>query len=317
MKNKMEISLIFALILAAVFLIGLLDGGAASSAAAESEEEGTLIGVFVSEEDIDTGDDLKVTSPGKFRWTKGRLYAERTEEGWRFPNLPDGGGIFSVLPMESDNADGETESPLLNSDFPEIVHIGNLGKADGRSNVNRENGTDRLDIDLSGEVYACGDRQVIFNLYPIYQTPDGRIYLTRGNSMGMSGADGASVTHTLTRDKTETIGGKSERVKVRVAITVAARPTPTKFTVAHMDENDDLLKLEEFAPDALPESITPADGAAYLIGTNYGTNWDGERTDYDISSFRGKWTLSTFRYEDCRLSAAEIKIDWFREGGTA
>ncbi len=98
---------------------------------------------------------------------------------------------------------------------------------------------------------------MIFNLYPIYQTSDGRIYLTRGNSMGMSGSDGASMTHTLTSDKTETIGGKSERVKVKVAITVVARPTPTKFTVAHMDENDDLLKLEEFAPDALPESITP------------------------------------------------------------
>ena len=25
----------------------------------------------------------------------------------------------------------------------------------------------------------------IFNLYPIYQTSDGRIYLTRGNSMGV------------------------------------------------------------------------------------------------------------------------------------
>ena len=317
MKNRTKTGLIFALILAAVFLIGLLDGGAASSAAAESEEEGTLIGVFVSEEDIDTGDDLKVTSPGKFSWTKGRLYAERTEEGWHFPDLPDGGGIFSVLPMESNNTDPEAERRLLTGCFPEIVYIGNLGKADGRSNVNRESGTDQLDIDLSGEVYACGDRQVIFNLYPIYQTSDGRIYLTRGNSMGMSGADGASVTHTLTSDKTETIGGKSERVKVRVAITAVSRPTPTKFTVAHMDENDDLLKLEEFAPDALPESITPADGAAYLIGTNYGTNWDGERADYDVSSFHGKWTLDTFRYEGGRLSAAEIEVDWFREGGAA
>ena len=64
---------------------------------------------------------------------------------------------------------------------------------------------------------------MIFKLYPIYQTSDGRIYLTRGNSMGMSGSDGASITHTLTRDKTETIGGKSERVKVRVAITAVSR----------------------------------------------------------------------------------------------
>ena len=316
MKNRTKTGLIFALILAAVFLIGLLDGGAASSAA-ESEEEGTLIGVFVSEEDIDTGDDLKVTSPGKFSWTKGRLYAERTEEGWRFPDLPDGGGIFSVLPMESEDADGETERPLLDSDFPEIVYIGSLGKADGRSNVNRKNGTDRLDIDLSGEVYACGDRQVIFNFYPIYQTSDEKIYLTSGNSMGMSGADGTSATHTLTSDKTETFCGRTRHVTVKAAITAVSRPVPERFTVAHMGENDELLKLEEFAPDAQPGSITPVDGAAYLIGTSYGADGDGERADYDISSFRGKQTLDTFRYENGRLSAAEIKIDWFREGGTA
>lgn len=314
MKSKTKTILIFAAILAAVFLIAFLDGGAVQSAADE-EEEGTLIGAFVSEEDLDI-DDLEVTATGKIQWKRGRLYAERTEEGWRFPDLPDGGGIFSVLPMESEDANGETENPLLNSDFPEIVYIGSLGKADGRSNVNRENGVSTTDIDLSGEVYACGSRHVIFKFYPIYQTSDGRIYLTRGNSMGMSGADGVSVTHTLTSDKTETIGGKSERVKVRVAITVAARPTPTKFTVAHMDENDNLLKLEEFAPDALPESITAADGAAYLIGTSYGQDGDGETAEYDICSRSNDSApysysnLDTFRYQDGKLCSISIKVNW-------
>ena len=157
---------------------------------------------------------------------------------------------------------------------------------------------------------------MIFNLYPIYQTSDGRIYLTRGNSMGMSGSDGGSMTHTLTSDKTETIGGKSERVKVRVAITVAARPTPTKFTVAHMDENDDLLKLEEFAPDALPESITAAPGAAYLIGTSYGTDWNGETIEYNICSRSNDSApysysnLDTFRYQDGKLCSISIKVNW-------
>lgn len=313
MKSKTKTILIFAAILAAVFLIALLDGGAVQSAADE-EEEGTLIGAFVSEEDLDI-DDLEITATGKVRWKQGRLYAERTEEGWRFPDLPDGGGIFSVLPMEREDANGETESPLLNSDFPEIVYIGSLGKADGRSNVNRENGIRTTDIDLSGEVYACGSRRVIFKFYPIYQTSDGRIYLTRGNSMGMSGADGASITHTLTSDKTETIGGKSERVKVRVAITAVSRPTPTKFTVAHMDENDDLLKLEEFAPDALPESITAAPGAAYLIGTSYGTDWDGETAEYGICSRDGRIQppLDTFAYQDGKLKAVCIRVNW-KEG---
>ena len=50
MKSKTKTILIFAAILAAVFLIAFLDGGAVQSAADE-EEEGTLIGAFVSEED--------------------------------------------------------------------------------------------------------------------------------------------------------------------------------------------------------------------------------------------------------------------------
>ena len=59
MKSKTKTILIFAAILAAVFLIAFLDGGAVQSAADE-EEEGTLIGAFVSEEDLDI-DDLEVT----------------------------------------------------------------------------------------------------------------------------------------------------------------------------------------------------------------------------------------------------------------
>ena len=226
MKSKTKTILIFAAILAAVFLVAFLDGGAVQSAADE-EEEGTLIGAFVSEEDIDIGGDLAVSAAGKFVWKAGRLYMETDD--WSALGER-GGGIYCT--MEPDARYGEEDAKS-----PNITIFGALGAPLGKAGIDDDNGVRTTDIDLSDEVYACGDRQVIFKLYPIYQTSDGRIYLTRGNSMGMSGADGASVTHTLTRDKTETIGGKSERVKVRVAITAVSRPTPTKFTVAHMDEN--------------------------------------------------------------------------------
>ena len=303
MKSKTKTILIFAAILAAVFLVAFLDGNAVQSAA-EEEEEGTLIGAFVSEEDLDI-DDLEVTATGKIQWKQGRLYAEKWEKSWRFPNLPDGGGFYSALRTE-------TEGELAGSTTPQHVSFGALGAPLGKAGIDDDNGVRTTDIDLSGEVYACGDRQVIFKLYPIYQTSDGRIYLTRGNSMGMSGSDGASITHTLTSDKTETIGGKSERVKVRVAITAVSRPTPTKFTVAHMDENDDLLKIEEFAPDALPESITAADGAAYLIGTSYGQDGDGETAEYSICNRDGRIQppLDTFAYQDGKLKAASIWVNW-------
>ncbi len=300
MKSKTKTILIFAAILAAVFLIAFLDGSAMQSDAAE--EAGVLIGAYVSEEDLDL-DDLIVTATGKFQWKSGRIYAEQTGKSWYFPTLDDGGGIFCAQISEE------------GTDYPTVVHFGGLGKARSRVNVSDADGIRTTDIDLSGEVYACGDEHRIFNFYPIYQTPDGSVYLTSGSSIGVSGDDGGSVSHTLTSDKTESIGGKSERVKVKVAITVAARATPTKFTVAHMDENDTVLKLEEFAPDALPESITPADGAAYLIGTSCGFDRDGETAEYDICSRSDDGGLHTFRYRDGSLTAVEIRVDW--KGETA
>lgn len=308
MKSKTKTILIFAAILAAVFLIAFLDGGAVQSAANE-EEKGTLIGAFISEEDLDI-DDLEITATGKVRWKQGRLYMDTDEDWWALKDR--GSGIYCT--MEPDSRDGEEDVKS-----PCITNFGTLGAPQGETAIDNDNGIRTTDIDLSGEVYACGSRRVIFKFYPIYQTSDGRIYLTRGNSMGMSGADGASVTHTLTSDKTETIGGKSERVKVKVAITAVSRPTPTKFTVAHMDENDDLLKLEEFAPDALPESITAADGAAYLIGTSYGQDGDGETAEYDICSRSNDSApysysnLDTFRYQGGKLCSISIKVNW-KEG---
>lgn len=66
MKSKTKTILIFAAILAAVFLIAFLDGGAVQSAADE-EEEGMLIGAFVSEKDLDIGGDLAVSAAGQIR----------------------------------------------------------------------------------------------------------------------------------------------------------------------------------------------------------------------------------------------------------
>lgn len=163
MKSKTKTILIFAAILAAAFLIAFLDGGAVQSAADE-EEEGTLIGAFVSEEDIDIGGDLAVSAAGKFVWKAGRLYMETDD--WSALGER-GGGIYCT--MEPDARYGEEDAKS-----PNITIFGALGAPLGKAGIDDDNGVRTTDIDLSGEVYACGDRQVIFKLYPIYQTSDGR-----------------------------------------------------------------------------------------------------------------------------------------------
>lgn len=92
MKSKTKTILIFAAILAAVFLIAFLDGGAVQSAADE-EEEGMLIGAFVSEEDLDI-DDLEVTATGKIQWKGGGS----TPSGRRRA------GAFRIFPMAAESS---------------------------------------------------------------------------------------------------------------------------------------------------------------------------------------------------------------------
>ena len=94
MKSKTKTILIFAAILAAVFLIAFLDGGAVQSAADE-EEEGMLIGAFVSEKDLDIGGDLAVSAAGKFVWKAGRLYMDTDEDWWALKDR--GGGIYCTM----------------------------------------------------------------------------------------------------------------------------------------------------------------------------------------------------------------------------
>lgn len=276
--------------------------------AADEEEEGTLIGAFVSEEDLDI-DDLEVTATGKIQWKRGRLYAEKWEKSWRFPNLPDGGGFYSALRTE-------TEGELAGSTTPQHVSFGEIKTTNMAYHVYDDNGVRTTDIDLSGEVYACGDRQVIFNLYPIYQTSDGRIYLTRGNSMGMSGSDGGSMTHTLTSDKTETIGGKSERVKVKVAITVVARPDADKVhRRAHGRKRRSLEARRVRARRAARSINRRARRGVSHRHELWARLGDGETAEYGICNRDGRIQppLDTFAYQDGKLKAVCIRVNW-KEG---
>ena len=151
MKSKTKTILIFAAILAAVFLIAFLDGGAVQSAADE-EEEGMLIGAFVSEEDLDIGGDLAVSAAGKFVWKAGRLYMDTDEDWWALKDR--GSGIYCTMEPDSRYGEEDAKSPC-------ITIFGALGAPLGKAGIDDDNGVRTTDINLSGEVYACGDRQVI------------------------------------------------------------------------------------------------------------------------------------------------------------
>ena len=76
-----------------------------------------------------------------------------------------------------------------------------------------------------------------------------------------------------------------------------------------------------FYPDVIPgewgsgDIYTAADGAAYLIGTSYGQDWDGETAEYGICNRDGRIQppLDTFAYQNGKLKAVSIWVNW-KEG---
>ena len=148
MKSKTKTILIFAAILAAVFLVAFLDGGAVQSAADE-EEEGTLIGAFVSEEDLDIGGDLAVSAAGKFVWKAGRLYMDTDEDWWALKDR--GSGIYCT--MEPDARYGEEDAKS-----PNITIFGALGAPLGKAGIDDDNGVRRTSTSRARSTPAATDK---------------------------------------------------------------------------------------------------------------------------------------------------------------
>lgn len=145
MKSKTKTILIFAAILAAVFLIAFLDGGAVQSVADE-EEEGTLIGAFVSEEDLDIGGDLAVSAAANSSGRPGGSIWIRTKTGGRSKTA----AAASTARWSLTARDGEEDAKS-----PCITNFGTLGAPQGKTAIDNDNGIRTTDIDLSGEVYAA------------------------------------------------------------------------------------------------------------------------------------------------------------------
>lgn len=296
-----KINLIFASLLAALFLIALLDG---SGAERKSEEEGMLIGFIATREYLDL-DELTVSATGKLIWEKGRLYAESTGTGWYFPGI-EGDGIFCVNGSAGDGT-------------PVVINYGNVQKPQSSVSVNEEDGVRSVDVTLSGELYVGVGEDWMIACNPVYQLPDGRVYLTAGNTMSVGGGvSGESTTMRLSAERSKAFGDTKSIERTEASISVVLLPQPVKLILTHFDANDRILETEEYLPHALPECITPAKGAQYILAELQGRDGEGDiKTSYVIddrdtlTEAHPYHTLTVHACgEDGRLALRYLTVNW-------
>ena len=177
-------------------------------------------------------------------------------------------GLYSVF-MRDEEGEYYTS---ISGDGISDVHVGHHSKDTGEA------------VSLEGVIYVSatsksvqqGDTVFYFN--PVYQTPEGQVYLMSGSGLGsMSVSDeGASMSHNM--NETVTIDTDGEEKTYGCDVTVEIRPiiAPERLVVVQMSAENAALQQTEYVPGQLPESLSPEKETSYLLVESWKRDGNGQ-----------------------------------------
>lgn len=258
------------LLLAALALAGC------SLAEEGTDETGgdTLIGVFVTKEALDLFDieayltdnlstamDGGEISAGDAEKYGGRLYAEKRtvtltgeEQGetaehieYVFAGLEGIPFFYTTVTM----ADGERYTSLTSGEnMIQDAHI-TVGE----------------ETTLEGTIYFVPGKIRYVHINPVYQSADGRVYLTSGSGIGMDtgGGEEGSFSQTLTETHTVTADGEVTEKHFQVSVRIAPKYAAVRTRVVQIGADNMPVADAAYAPGALPAVIDVDARAAYII----------------------------------------------------
>ncbi len=120
--------------------------------------------------------------------------------------------------------------------------------------------------ELSGTVYIQEGEFLHYNWHanPVYQTPEGDVYLTPGQGMSGNSIGSASLVlseETETKENGLTVGSGGGKFSV----TFECVPLPERIRVIEMSAEGKALAVTEYIPMALPESYKTRPDTEYII----------------------------------------------------
>ena len=248
--------------LAALMILTLL-GGCRLAVDDDEMNPGTdrLCGVFVTLDYLDISfedQELEIPpnwngDPSSIVFPEARIYATRTEEedgsvDYTFDGI-DGFRLFSV---KIDSPDGLGS---YSSSF------GDDALQDGHFSLSDE------EINLSGTIYFDGHYPCHIYTNPVYQTPDGAVYMMQGQGLFFdeSQTEGSVGSTSLSATTTENNNGEETSYTIKVEIKVEAVNTNKKVLLKQLDSSDQIIMQTEITQDDIPESIKIEKNTAYMI----------------------------------------------------
>ena len=243
---------LIALILAVCMLVGCQ---LASEEKTEDPYQDKLVGVFVTFEPMELGFDIEgwikdngITDGAEISMEESLQYQEKlpvtlSDEGWIVPGH-----------------EGISVGRYWNGEY----WTGFSGEGICEMNSNIAAGDDGDNIKVEGTVYFPADAEVMLCTNPVYQTPEGEFYVVQGQSFHSNVGTG-SMSQSVRDEKTWTQDGTAYTFCAEFKTTVQGVALAEKVVLVWMTADHAEVSRAEYDPDALPESVTPAEGAAYLI----------------------------------------------------
>ena len=259
---------------AALACLGLLLGCAgcqlADPEAAETPEPDRLIGAYVTREYVDLfdiegyladnldslSDDVLISGEDASAY-EGRLWAQPVpqENGrpddWVFP--VEGMGLYCPTTVS------DVESSVS-------THMDQGVVSNGVHYYATDEG-DRVELEFS--LYYAGGAEVSFFCNPVYQTPDGRVYLTSGSGVSLDGSEMEpgnmwSVTFSDTASETED-SQTTQTAGDRVVCHIGIMFPPERVDLIQLDGDSRELRRDGYDAGAMPESVTADPACASVL----------------------------------------------------
>lgn len=261
--------------------VSLLTGCRLAREEAETQrrEEDRLVGVFVTEEHLDTGGpEVTINSRGELSFVEnkegipGRIVPD--ENGWQkiiFESLENVGsgdsesesteikgfGIYDIRVWE-EGQEHYTLHGIMDGIFSDVYWATN-----GGDNFNSNT------VEATIYVEPGGPEGFYFN--PVYQTARGDIYMQPGNGLFSSErSEGMSETHTMSWKGSIVLNGQETAEESSFAINITCAVRPTAYRLLLMGEDSQIIKfvsgdeLAEMWDNEQWELSVPAE-TAYLI----------------------------------------------------
>lgn len=227
-----------------------------------SDGEDTLAGVFVTTQYVDLWDlsDYLVEHPEAF--LDGEITSnELPSRATRYPAVKDKNGNYSFEGLEG-MLYACFQEKTENSQYTRLDASPGIG--DGQREVRV---TDEGTIyNLSGVIYVSQlATDFVFYMNPVYQTPEGDVYLVPGTGIHFGGDLAGSASQKFTHTATKTENGETTVNNSSVEITIQGIVPAESVAVLYMDSESNLIRRDSYTLEAIPEALEIPRNTAFLL----------------------------------------------------